>query len=753
MRKALGYIYLLAFLLILLIPLFLVNTKRYSVSEIDNRTLALPPEIGDKDFPQTFETYLKDRIGFRTEMINLYTVFNDTFMGDLTHPGYMNGKNGYIFRNMHYNIKYGEYHRAFADFVAMMKDYCEARGVDFYFEFEPEKTSVLRQYLPDGVNYDDSWVDQLIAEIEARGVKCADNKALLSEKSKTEQVFNVKYDAGHWNDLGCFYSTNNVLSLVHQDHPEVTELRMDDYDIGTKVEKYMPTSRFVLNEEVPVFTLKQNGENLTEKYQEGLSLSPEYQHFHYLVNPGEEAQKLPRFLVFQGSYYNGRPQFYLARSSEYIGIHNYQNVFQLDEYINAFDPDVVVFEVAEYTLMEKYFSLSSLKEPHWNTPLVDLRKEESSDAQLNAILASAIRSEKRDLCVLEYDGLKRVYVFNDGMRATKYAYLLAGEKIFDLTEDEDGLCGTLIPSDADLSGAKLLFETYDGERYLADVAIRRSVFLQDVFGVNSSNAVKIQDASKYYSEFGTLSNVCEITTDLKDNEFDRLQIQLLNMELTSSTVILNTNVVGEYSDSFCLNGPTGWYRIRVKANSNLQDEYMDHFVFLESGAEYVYALKLHELSKDLLIFSDFTVFGPSSAENRVQDVAVDPTPSEGAVIREDGSYAFETKTEGNRFSSIVLLGESSTDPSGWINIGRGSSAGTYHGYYCHKDATGPCRFLLKGNSNLKDEYVSFTCDVKKYALYEYTFEIVELEDKKIEVKDFRFEQIAEVKKGKNSVDN
>lgn len=747
MKKALGYLYVIAFLLILLIPLFMMNTRRYSVSEIDNRALALPPEFGDENFPQSFEVYLKDRIGFREEMIDLYTDFNDTFTGELTHPGYINGKDGYIFRDMHDNIVYGGYHKAFADFVVQMRDYCEARGVDFYFEFEPEKTSVLRQYLPTGVNYDDQWVDQMIAEIEANGVKCANNKVLLTEKSQTEQVFNVKFDPGHWNDLGCFYSTNNVLSLVHQDHPEVTELRKDEYDIGTKIEKYMPTSQYVLNEEVPVFTLIQQGEDVTPQYHEGLGLSPDHRYFHYLINTGEDAQELPRFLLFQGSYYNSRPQFYLGRASEYIGIHNYHNVFRLDDYINAFDPDVVVFEVAEYTLTEKYFQQSLLQAPGWNRPLIDLRESASAEEQLDDLLASAKRIENKDLFVLKYDGIERVYMYGDAMRTVKYAYLLADGRIIDLTKDEDGYFGTLLPSDTDLTGAKLVFDTFDGEICLSEATICRSAFLQDGLGESSANAVRVQDTSVYISEFGSLKNVCEITTDVEGNAFDSLRIQLFDMEMSDCTTILNADSEGVYKGSFTLNGKTGWYRIRVKANSNLQDEYMEHLVFLEAGAEYVYSIKLHTLSKDLILFSEFSVFGPSSAESTGEDMTGALVPSEGAVIREDRSFSFVTNKEGNRFSSVVLLGESQVDPSGWIRIGAGATPGKYHGYYCHKESSGEFRFLLKGNTNLQDESLSFSCDMEKYSLYEYSFEVVELEDGRIAGKDFRFDRIAKVQKG------
>ena len=159
MKHAIKFIYVAAFLLILVLPLLFLNTKANAVSEVDNRTLVEMPEWTNQNFSQNFESYLKDRVGFRNEMINAYAVLNDSVVGELTHPIYTYGKDGYIFFGMHQNVEYSDFMRAFADMVFKMQEYCESRGSNFYFMFEPEKISVLRDYLPEGVNYNDDWVD------------------------------------------------------------------------------------------------------------------------------------------------------------------------------------------------------------------------------------------------------------------------------------------------------------------------------------------------------------------------------------------------------------------------------------------------------------------------------------------------------------------------------------------------------------------------------------------------------------------
>lgn len=190
MKKVLDYLFIALFLAMVLIPVYFMNTKHYAVSELDNRVLAFEPEFGEKDFPSKFENYLKDRIGFRSEMIAAYDQINDVVAHELTHPLYTYGKEDYIFANMHPNIEYSEYHQTFARFVKSMQDYCEARGSKFYFVFEPEKASAMQEFLPDGVNYSDEWVNEMLTYMDELGVTYVDNASYLRELAKKKPVFN-----------------------------------------------------------------------------------------------------------------------------------------------------------------------------------------------------------------------------------------------------------------------------------------------------------------------------------------------------------------------------------------------------------------------------------------------------------------------------------------------------------------------------------------------------------------------------------
>lgn len=63
---------------------------------------------------------------------------------------------------------------------------------------------------------------------------------------------------------------------------------------------------------------------------------------------------------------NHKEDFYADAFSEVIGIHNYENIYDLDYYLNLFKPDIVIFEVAASAFSEDYFNPRSLRSVKFN---------------------------------------------------------------------------------------------------------------------------------------------------------------------------------------------------------------------------------------------------------------------------------------------------------------------------------------------------------------------------------------------------
>lgn len=455
--KWISKITLVLFALLLLLPLTQFNFQPDVVSEIDNRHLAENPFSAESresgaDLSQSIEDYVSDRIGYRDDMILAYTVANDRLFHKMVHPSYMYGRDDYVFFRGLSKIEYSEFHEEFADMVLEIQNYCEARGVPFIFAFEPSKISVFPEHLPDGYSYDRTWVGQFLRALEERGVHYVDNTPLLREKYEAgEMVFNVKYDAGHWNNLGAFYGVNHIFEEFHKQVPTIVPNSPDDFIITETLEESLPVSTFPISEMVPEFQAKTEVESVAEEYSSEVVRDENYRHFDYIRNPQKIAEGVPKALVFQGSYMNGKGAKFLANGlGEYIAVHNYQNVLNFPYYFQLFQPECVIFEVTEYTMTNGYFNLEKMKSLKWNQPLSQ-KTEELAVAEERIYDPSAI-------AVIPGDSFTNI-LWADSEHYD-HVWLMSGEKEFDVWQVEGG-CVTSLPNEffTDLQNVQIILET------------------------------------------------------------------------------------------------------------------------------------------------------------------------------------------------------------------------------------------------------------------------------------------------------
>lgn len=403
MRK-IKNLFLIILCVALLLPLINFNFEKDYASPIDNRMLT-EWDIHSEDFTKMADSYIKDRIGFRTEAIDTYTELHDKVYGMMIHPTYTYGKDGYVFFQMAFESPEPTFFDLFCSYLRKVQDYCEERGVPFFYCLNPSKITVYQQHLPRGYQYLDKVNQMMYKKLEEYGVNYITNEELLIEKSKTEQVYNVKYDAGHWNDLGAFYGSNHILEKVGEYFPQVRPKEMSDFEIGEITQTSLPVSHFKINESVPAFLDKNsdNIEDVTENYR-SLKLDKNYDALYCLRNHGEGAENLPKVLVFQGSYYNGRQQYFQSAFRQYNGVHNYENFLNFDYYFNVFQPDCVILETAEYATNGAYFSYETLEQKELN-PKLDIEKYQ--EQMMNLENVDYTLEEQGNLLTLSVNPKKR----------------------------------------------------------------------------------------------------------------------------------------------------------------------------------------------------------------------------------------------------------------------------------------------------------------------------------------------------------
>lgn len=450
---------IIIFIVLLFIPILKFNWKENVVSEIDNRTLTnnplgpnYQPENDDDDLTDALDNYLQDRIGFRDQMIYLYTVANDKLFDKMVHPTYTYGKDGYVFFNAERQPEFNEYHATFIDMIEKIQDYCEARNVPFLFVFEPAKISVLQDELQEGINYNNDWVQDFMKELDRRDINYVDNTSLLKEKMEEgENVFNKKYNAGHWNDLGAFYGVNNVLDALKAWYPTIHINQKDEFDITERLNTSLMVSEFPIHEYEPVFTPKAKVDDITDRYAKDIVLNEQFPHFQYVINEKRKEEGAPKALVFQGSYMNEMGYKFLENSlGEYIAVHDYQNVINFDYYYNIFQPDCVIFEVAEYTVNEDYFSQENMEKMVLNPKEEGL--EENSEVISEELNKSDFTAEKNgSLYNIEVQNLDK---------DAEYVYMETNDNIYDMKKDENGRKYSVTINARDYDENNIEFITY-----------------------------------------------------------------------------------------------------------------------------------------------------------------------------------------------------------------------------------------------------------------------------------------------------
>lgn len=372
--KQVKIIFIITFFAVLLIPMILFNHEKNAVSHIDNKVLTENPLGADAkpvdDMADALEAFVSERIGLRDEMIYGYTVANDRLFGEMVHPTYMYGKDGHVFLKAKANKVYGAFEDAFVHMLCEIQKYCDDRDIAFVFVYEPSKIDVLRDKLPDGYIYSDDWVHTFFDKLDENGVNYVDNAARMKQcRQDGIQVFNVKYDAGHWNATGAFYGMNHALVSLKEQNPLVHVNDKEEFIIGEELNTTLSDSKFPIHEYVPVFDLADADKivTITDAYAGEIEIDPKFRNFIYCINQKRLEEGGLRALVFQGSYINGKGYQFLQNSfGEYIGVHAYSNVTNFDYYVNIFQPDCIIMDAVEWTFSNQYFDRQSMNDFYLN---------------------------------------------------------------------------------------------------------------------------------------------------------------------------------------------------------------------------------------------------------------------------------------------------------------------------------------------------------------------------------------------------
>lgn len=405
-NKVLNIVFIVLFMAILIVPMIFLNTKENQISEIDNKSLTEWPGFQwNLSSREEIENYLSDRIGFREEAIEAYIELNDKLFYVMVHPLFMYGEEGHIyFKEPSYIAGYQrlntntEYLDSMVTFLEQTKDYLDSKNIPFIYYLCPDKKTIYPEYFPKSIHVktdNESVVDHLRTKLSETDVDYIIPTEELKEAKKEKIVYNKKYDATHWNEFGAFVGHKLIDDKMRKWFDDIPPLTEDDYNLTYATMETLDVAKFPINEEVPLYTLKEDHAGDASAYLEPYLRCTTTNFYSHYINPDCENNRT--LLVFTDSYFANYVWFYTNRFKEVYFIHR-QNYDYLQYMVNLTFPDVVIFETAERSIMGEMVTTTDFTDYYYEPPYPGTAElKETEDISYLVTSTVGVRRDKTTL--------------------------------------------------------------------------------------------------------------------------------------------------------------------------------------------------------------------------------------------------------------------------------------------------------------------------------------------------------------------
>ncbi len=172
----------------------------------------------------------------------------------------------------------------------------------------------------------------LVDELRRRDIPFIHPIDEFLEAKEYEQIYNKKYDAGHWNEHGAFIGHSLITKKLKEYFPDVNLLSKNDYNIGMIKTTSLHVSQFKIDEAVPFYTLKQ----------------PKNKN---VIQTKTVVKK--RILIFRDSYFGSIMKYYSGNFTA-IKAMKMDEFSELERVVDRYRPDVVLIENAERAINAWY---------------------------------------------------------------------------------------------------------------------------------------------------------------------------------------------------------------------------------------------------------------------------------------------------------------------------------------------------------------------------------------------------------------
>jgi hypothetical protein len=271
------------------------------------------------------------------------------------------GRDGWLFYTGDYSIH--DYQKTelmgagrleyLAGMLELLDEHVTQSGGTMWVIIPPDKNTIYPQYMPDEIPVigEISRLDQLTDYVQKKTeINLLDLHPLFTDLSQSAQIY-YKSDA-HWNCLGAYHASNELLTQINALHPEVQTHPLTDYKFGTMSDSTLDIAR------VMGLELSEEAVALTPKFPLG-SISYESYDQNDAIKVATNFQTdLPTALVIHDSFYTECLNQFLEPQFSRVIFSHYEKT-RFSDYLKLIEtekPDIVIVEFAERHI-EYFFRL------------------------------------------------------------------------------------------------------------------------------------------------------------------------------------------------------------------------------------------------------------------------------------------------------------------------------------------------------------------------------------------------------------
>lgn len=361
MKKIYNIGFIVLFLCMITVPLIFTDWSSGGVSEDENRNLAKFPSLVvdnkyNSKFTSEYETWFMDHLGLRSELIsfNAWLHFN-AFERLPDNSDYLIGRDGdinyatpdMVYDYAHLNLRSDELVARIGDSYQYISDYLDKKGTQFYFVQCWDKHSIYPEQFVASVNQigDISKNDQIATYIKDKTtVKTLPMKELLIKNKAEYEVYSNWGDPTHWSERGAFIGYTGIMQMLnsHNDN-KFKILKESDYNI-TIEDKGITLNNVIHREDMlEVFSIKNPKAVKTDTSVMGEFAKDE----RHSVWKNESADNDTKVLLICDSYIDHYIVEDFAESFSEMWLIWADYVADLDEIVEMYEPDIVIYECAE----------------------------------------------------------------------------------------------------------------------------------------------------------------------------------------------------------------------------------------------------------------------------------------------------------------------------------------------------------------------------------------------------------------------